>query len=43
MSVDSFEDPFVKVWFDEQDPVAAKEGNAFYKEWAEQGVHVEVL
>ncbi|KAF8917862.1 P-loop containing nucleoside triphosphate hydrolase protein [Mucidula mucida] len=35
MPAESFEDAFVKVWFDEQDPSAIKEGNAFYEEWAE--------
>lgn len=40
MSTASFEDPFVKVWFDEQDPSSVKEGNVFYKEWQEHGRHL---
>ncbi len=43
MPAESFEDAFVKVWFDEQDPSAIKEGNAFYEEWAEHGVYTQCI
>ena len=34
---ESIEDPFIKVWFDEQDPAATKEGSDFYEEWRQLG------